>query len=181
MEKILLTTMASGPFTPTSKRTISFLLLFLVSILVVVIVTTLSTPFNGHSFGHPWLQFIDRIQRRIVNIFRADIFPSRSNLNLFQAIEGFIAVGIGPLSYSSEFLEKGTPDKRLRGDLHFAALQMKLKCPPLHVDHPKEKQLLNDFLKENPKPSAKRWRELVPNCLKKRRTAPTFSQNFRPC
>jgi hypothetical protein len=65
---------------------------------------------NGHNFGHPWLQFIDRIQTRIVNIFGADIFPRHSNLEFFQAIDDFIAVGIGPLSYSSEFLEKGAPD-----------------------------------------------------------------------
>jgi hypothetical protein len=38
---------------------------------------------------------------------------------------------------------------------------MKLKCPPLLVDHQKEKQLFNDFLKENPKQTAKRWRGLA--------------------
>ena len=116
---------------------------------------------SGHNFGHPQLQYIDRIQTRIQNIFDADIFPRHINLEQFHAIPHFTAVGIGPLEYSREYIEEGEPDPRLRGDLRFVALKMKLKCPPLLVDHRNEKQLFNDFLKDNPKPTANSWRELA--------------------
>ena len=33
-----------------------------------------------HNFGHPWLQYVDRIQTRIMNIFGSDIYPRHVNI-----------------------------------------------------------------------------------------------------
>jgi hypothetical protein len=76
---------------------------------------------NEHNFGHPWLQYVDRLQTRILNIFAADPYPRHTNLEQFQAIDGFVAVGVGPLDYGNEFVEKGPPHELLKGDLKFTA------------------------------------------------------------
>jgi hypothetical protein len=96
-----------------------------------------------------------------LNIFTAEPYPRHTNLEQFQAINGFVAVGIGPLDYGKEFVEKGPPHELLKGDLKFTAERMELVCPPLHISHPKEKHIFNEFLKANPSPTDTQWRELA--------------------
>jgi hypothetical protein len=104
---------------------------------------------------------VDRLQTRILNIFAADPYPRHTNLEQFQAIDSFVAVGVGPLDYGNEFVEKGPPHELLKGDLKFTAECIELVCPPLHISHPKEKHIFNEFLKANPSPTGTQWRELA--------------------
>ena len=74
------------------------------------------------------------------------------NLEQFQALLSFIAIGIGPLNYDEAYVENDPADPRLKGDLKFVAEQMGLICPPLHVSHPDEKRIINNYLKAHPNP-----------------------------
>jgi hypothetical protein len=57
---------------------------------------------NEHNFGHPWLYFEDRIQMRVQEIFNVNIYPRHTNLAQFKGVDGFVAVGIGPLNYNED-------------------------------------------------------------------------------
>jgi hypothetical protein len=114
-----------------------------------------------HNVGMPYHDIIDRIQIRMLQLFGYDVFPQHANQALFDPIAGFVAVGVGPLNYDSKFVEIGPPDPNLKGDMLFLALRMKLRGPPLHIAHPREMHLFNEFLKEHPRPSAKGWEDLA--------------------
>jgi hypothetical protein len=103
----------------------------------------------------------------MLQLFGYDIFPQHVNQALFDPIPGFVAVGVGPLNYDSKFVEIGPPDPKLIGNMLFLALRMKLRGPPLHIAHPREMYLFNEFLKEHPKPSAKNWEDLAKLFLEK--------------
>ncbi len=80
-----------------------------------------------HDFGMPFLHYIDRIQLRYIQIFGFDPFPNHTNQALFKPVEGFVAVGIGPLNYNEDFVENSdVPHPSLKGGLLFLAQQMGL-------------------------------------------------------
>jgi hypothetical protein len=117
--------------------------------------------YNEYNFGHSWLHYIDRIQSRILDIFGVDVYPRRTNLAQFQPVKDYVAIGIGPLAYNADYVEKGAPDPRLKGDLLFVADRMGLKCAPMPIAHPKEKAMFNKHMQDYPKPKDKDWRELA--------------------
>jgi hypothetical protein len=121
-----------------------------------------------HNFGMPYHDLIDRIQIRHLQIFGVDVFPRHNNQALFKPVEGFVAVGIGPLNYHPEFVESGPPHASLKGDMRFLAERMELVGPPLHIAHPYEKHIFNEFMKDNPStPNSKTWRALAANYKEK--------------
>jgi hypothetical protein len=89
-----------------------------------------------HNFGMPYHDIIDRIQIPMQQLFGYDIFPQHVNQALFDPIAGFVAVRVGPLNYDSKFVENGPPDPKLKGDMLFLVLRMKLRGPPLHIADP---------------------------------------------
>jgi hypothetical protein len=76
---------------------------------------------NAHDFGHPWHHYIDRIDTRIKHFHGRGIFPRHENQMEFQGIKDQVAVGIGPLFYEQDYVEKGKPDPSLKRDLRFTA------------------------------------------------------------
>jgi hypothetical protein len=67
-----------------------------------------------HVFGHPWLEYIDRIQVRYMQVFGRNRFPKHQNLLVIKVKEDFVAVGIRPLSYDARFVEVcNTPDPKM--------------------------------------------------------------------
>lgn len=114
-----------------------------------------------HDFGHPWLNYIDRIQIRMQEIFNAVVFPSHNNVLQFKPVKDWVAVGIGPLSYSTAYVDPGKPDPSLKGDLRFVAQQMRLKLPPMPIATPKEIKIYNDFRLQHPGMTPSDCRELA--------------------
>jgi len=103
-----------------------------------------------HDFGHPWHYLIDRIQIRIQEIYNVVVFPSHENALQFDSIEDFVAVGIGPLSYSADYVTTGEPHPSLKGDAQFMAKQMRVVYPPLPISHPIEKDMFNRYKESHP-------------------------------
>ena len=118
---------------------------------------------NEPDFGHPWLQFIDRIDNRLQEIYGRSIFMRHINLSQFRHVENFVSVGIGPLFYDERFVTKGEPNEILSGDAHFVAKQMGVKCAPrgFSKSMPKERKIFNDFLEKHPNPSPSQFEELA--------------------
>ena len=79
----------------------------------------------------------------------------------------FIAVGIGPLHYSSDYVASGAPNDKLKSDLCFIAKMMNIECPPLPISHPHEKKLFNDFYRNNPHATDATRKELAKLFLSK--------------
>jgi hypothetical protein len=52
---------------------------------------------SWHDFGMPWLDSIDRVQLKCLQIFGYDPFPEHVNQLLFKGVDDFVAIGIGPL------------------------------------------------------------------------------------
>jgi len=105
---------------------------------------------NGErNFGHTHLYLVDRIQTRTQELFNVDIYPGHVNVLRFKALD-FISVGIGPLSYSTDFVTQGKPHKNLKGDILFVAKQMKLEIPPLPIVSIEERQLFNTHMRDHP-------------------------------
>ena len=116
----------------------------------------ISTEVNrnaGINHGHSDLHYIDRLQNRILQIYGATIYPNHKNISNFHAID-FISVGIGPLHYSSMFVEQGEPDERLTNDMKFLAKRMGVKMPPLMVAHKDEIRIFNQFMTNHVKLNA---------------------------
>jgi hypothetical protein len=51
---------------------------------------------NEHDFGHPWLNYMDRIQQRVEEIWGVNIYPWHRNAATFEGTPDFVAVGIPP-------------------------------------------------------------------------------------
>ena len=117
------------------------------------------------NFGTYRYDTIDRIQIRMMQLFGNDPFPSHTNQALFQPVQGFIAVGVGPLNYDEKYVTTGPPSTNCTGDILFLAKKMKLVGPPLHIAHPKEKKMFNDHMGEFPKPTSKTWDDLCAKYL----------------
>ena len=116
---------------------------------------------NAHVFGHCWLHYIDRIQIRCQEIFGVDIYPRHKNISLIKPVDDFVAVGIGPLWFSDDYVEKGQPDPHLTEDAKFLAQKMHVRCAPQPPAYPSEFKIINDYLKDHPKPKDVDWRELA--------------------
>ena len=128
----------------------------------------------------PWHDKIDRIQLRMQKLFGEDIFPNYSNHLLFKPISDFVAVGIGPLNYDEKYVDSSEPDPALKGDMLFLAKRMKLRGPPLHIAHPEEKKIFNDYLRDHSKPTSKMWDDLAV-VSRRKLTAPPHSLSYRLC
>jgi len=116
---------------------------------------------NEHNFGHPYLQYIDRIQSSYLKLLGVDVFPRHMNLEDFAAVKDYYPVGIGKLHYSGDFVEQGPPHPNLKGDLKFMSERQGLVCSPRYVQHKKEYEIFNDFMETHPHPSSKDWIELA--------------------
>jgi hypothetical protein len=83
------------------------------------------------------------------------------NQSEFQGIKDHVAVGIGPLFYEQDYVEKGEPDPRLKGDMRFTVERMLVKCAPYRVETPTEKNPVTSFIRdERPNPTEKDWERL---------------------
>jgi hypothetical protein len=75
-----------------------------------------------HDFGMPYLDIIDQIQIKMVQIFGCDPFAHHVNQMSMKPVDDFVAVGIGPpLNYDPKYVEHGDPDPRLTGGMLFLA------------------------------------------------------------
>ena len=114
-------------------------------------VSTRVNRLGRHDFGHPYLHLIDRLQDRYQELFNILIYPRHRNLSRFKPVDGFVAIGVGPLSLDPEYVQQGEPLPVLKGDLHFMAERMKLECPPLPLAHKDEFKIFRHFIARNPK------------------------------
>ena len=104
--------------------------------------------------GHWRLDIEDLIQNKIRQIWNVTVFPHRDNMSEFDAIEGFVAAGLGPLSHNPRFVTKSdTPHRKLKGGLKFMAQRMKVELPPLPIQGKLEYSLLRENLKVTPTPN----------------------------
>ena len=103
------------------------------------------------NFGHPYHYLIDQIQIAVQKIFNALVYPRHFNVSLFEPVKDFVSVGIGPLTYSSDFVTQGAPLQHLKGDMRFIAERMKVACPPLEPISKEELSLINKHFVNQPK------------------------------
>jgi hypothetical protein len=116
---------------------------------------------NDYDFGHPWHEFIDRIQIRHMQVYGCNIFPKYKNLSLTETVPDFVAVGFGPVSFDTDSVEPSDePHPNLTGNLRWLAARMKVKLPPLNVSGKREKQFCNNYFRDNPKPTTTKLKEL---------------------
>ena len=111
--------------------------------------STLITRAGAYDFGHCEHYLIDRIQIRVREIFNVLIYPRHKNIMEFEGNEDFVAVGIGPLCYSEDFVTKGEPDERLVGDMRFIAKRSGIKHPPLPIRTKDEINIFTQFMATN--------------------------------
>jgi hypothetical protein len=115
-----------------------------------------------YDFGHPWHEFIDRIHIRHMQLFGCNIFPKHKNLLLTETVPDIVAVGFGPVSFDTDYVEPSDePHQNLTGNRKWLAKKMKVKQPPLNVAGKREKTICNDFFRDNPKPTTTKLRELA--------------------
>ena len=94
---------------------------------------------GGHNFGHSELYLIDRIQKRVQELYNVLIWPKHKNVMDFKGKPNFISVGIGPLCFDEKYVEfADEPAAHLIGDLHFVAKQQGLKYPLHQVNTERE-------------------------------------------
>jgi hypothetical protein len=62
----------------------------------------------------------DRIQSGILSIWGVLIHPNQVNISEFSSIN-FVCVGVGPLSFDSKYVKKGTPVSHIHGGVKFMA------------------------------------------------------------
>lgn len=62
-----------------------------------------------------------------------------------NAIDDYIPVEIGPLSYDHHFVDFGEPNKDLAGDIGFIILKMGLKIPLLEVHSNEERKIFSHW------------------------------------
>ncbi len=124
--------------------------------------------------GHIWLEYIDRIDMRSRQLWGYSCVPNHVNVSEFKGVDGFVSVGIGPLSYNKSFVQSGEPDARLKGDMLFVARKMGVVCPPLPIATKEERRIFTDFLLENPKMTEKTWNQLAALFLSKTNCGSVF-------
>ena len=106
---------------------------------------------GGYDFGHYELHYIDRIQKRIQEIYNVLLWPRHKNVLDFKGKKGFVSVGIGPLCYDERFVQlSDKPAQCLKGDLYFISKQMGLKYPLQHLGKSRgELTMYNEFMLAN--------------------------------
>ncbi|KAL7535177.1 hypothetical protein ACHAXR_006318 [Thalassiosira sp. AJA248-18] len=102
-------------------------------------------------FGHTELQLEDRIQTGIMDIWGALLFTNRINVSEYSPLD-FTAVGLGPLTFNEDYVERGEPAECLKGDLRFMAERMGLKYPFFPPSTKKELGMIKRFCGDCPKP-----------------------------
>ena len=117
--------------------------------------------YSKTNFNHPYLQYIDRIQRIINELYNIEIYTNHINISMFKAKEDFVSVGIGPLSYSDKYLKFGNPKEILKGDDLFIAKRMKVYTAPMPVSSKEEIKIFNHWMKTNPSPTDSTRRSLA--------------------
>jgi hypothetical protein len=119
-----------------------------------------------HDFGHPWLYLPDMIQILIEQIYGVVVYPTHRNATQYQPTD-LVALGIGPLSYSSDYVDKGPTSAVLKGEIKFIAEKMELVIPPLPISHPIEKAMYNNFRESHPNMN-RRERQMLAREFKKK-------------
>jgi len=116
---------------------------------------------NEYDFGHPWLEYIDRIQIRHIQLFGWNLFPRHKNLLLVETDPDFIVVGFGSISLDARYVQPSDrPAHDLKACIRWLASQMRVAEPALNVSSPFERKICNDFFKTFPKPTTRRFEEL---------------------
>lgn len=113
-----------------------------------------------HDFGHCELYLIDRIQTRVREIYNVVIYPLHRNLMEFSPTD-LVSIGIGPLSYDADFVEKGQPNPILQGEMKFMAERMGIREPLQPIAHPDEVKMFTNFMMKHPKPTDSHFSELA--------------------
>jgi hypothetical protein len=111
-------------------------------------------------FGHTCLWLIDDLQTHIQSIYNIGVYPQHLNIACFQSTN-FVSVGIGPLTQSEEYVDRGDPISHLRGDIRNLAQRMKVKCPPLESKTREEYQIENEFFMRHPTSTMANFKELA--------------------
>jgi len=119
------------------------------------------------NFGHPYLHLVDRAQRRIQEFFDVTVWPKHKNLLDFKPTD-FVAVGIGPVSFYPDNVDKGPSMAGSSKDLTYMAERMNIAVPPLPPSTKAEFQLFTHLIKDNPKPANTNFHEMAKDY--KRRT-----------
>ena len=97
-----------------------------------------------------------------MQLFGCNIFPRHKNLVLTETVQDSIAVGFGPVSFDTDYVEPSDEHHaNLTGNLKWLAARMKVKLPPLNVSGKKEKKFCNDYSCDNPKPTTTKLKELA--------------------
>jgi len=113
-----------------------------------------------HNFGHCELWLVDRIQIRIREIYNVLIYPRHPNVMEFKPID-MVSVGIAPLCYDADFVDKGPPDPKLRGDVRFIAKQTGLVLPLFPIATKEEIKIFTEFMGESPQPTDANFKKLA--------------------
>ncbi len=110
-------------------------------------------------FGHFMLNYEDRIQSRIQEIWGVELFPNRVNVSEFEPVD-FVAVGVGPLSHDTDFVQEGEAAECLLNDAYFMATKMGVVYPPLPPLTEREFGMIKAFCSNNPQPNEEDIRNL---------------------
>lgn len=102
-----------------------------------------------HNFGHCELYLIDRIQIRIREIYNVLIYPRQQNIMEFKPVD-MVSVGIAPLTYDLDYVDRGPPHVTLRGDVRFVAEQTGLIFPLLPIASKEEIKIFTRFMLDHP-------------------------------
>jgi len=103
-----------------------------------------------HSHGHFFHELIDRIQIRIQEVFGVIVYQNHRNLLTFSSpVVAFIAIGVGPLSYDTNYVTFGPVHPKIKGDVKFVARKMGIELPPLPISTKEERKLFNEFRRDN--------------------------------
>jgi hypothetical protein len=81
---------------------------------------------NEYDFGHPRLEYVDRIQIRHMQLFGWNLFPRQQNLLLVETDPDFIAVGFGPISLDERYVQPSdAPADHLKVSIRWLASRMR--------------------------------------------------------
>ena len=72
-----------------------------------------------------------------------------------------VSVGIAPLSYDTDFVDKGPPDPKLRGDVKFIAEQTGLVLPLFPIATREEIKIFTEFMGKHPQPTDANFKVLA--------------------
>jgi len=125
-------------------------------------------------FGHFLLDYEDRIQDKIQHIWNLAVYPHHTNVLSFKGIEGFVSVGIGPLTYDERYVICGAPKSQLTGNLRSLARRMGTTLPLLPPCTKAERSYIKRFLACKPQYKDK---DLVGLCEKFRMKADGKSES----